>query len=130
MSRPVKISAFILAAVVMFLCGWAITYPGSDPKGMKYVFWKAGLYNMNASEATDAMVGDAYRDELVIGKTRTQLQKRFGPLISPADASPYLRGCYQNSAWSRRDVSFIANSAWMVVFDSDKSTELILVKGC
>jgi hypothetical protein len=76
------------------------------------------------------MVGDRNRDKLVVGKTKTQLQDKFGSLLSPTDISPYLRGCYQNSFWKDREVLFIGQSSWMVVFDVDKATNLVLVKGC
>jgi hypothetical protein len=125
------ISVIIVVVVVLFFGGWAMTYPSSsDPKNMKYVLWKAGLYKVSLDQATTAMVGDRNRDELVVGKTKAQLQDKFGSLLSPADASPYLRGCYQNSAWKDKDVLFIRESSWMVVFDGDKATNLVLVKGC
>jgi hypothetical protein len=132
MRRSVMIAVMIIVTVlVIFFGGWQLTYPESgDPKNMRYVFWKAGLYNMSLRQATSAMVGDAHRDELVLGKTRAQLQGRFGPLIPLVDASPYLRGCYENSARKGKDVLFIDNSSWMVVFDGDKAVELVLVKGC
>jgi hypothetical protein len=121
----------IVAFVVIFFGGWQLTYPDAqDPKNMRYVFWKAGLYNMSVSQATSTMVGDAHRDELVLGKTKSQLQERFGPLVPLADASPYLRGCYENSARKGKDVLFIAKSSWMVVFDGDTAVDLVLVKGC
>ncbi len=131
MRRRMLISVIIVVVVVLFFGGWAITYPSSsDPKNMKYVLWKAGLYKVSLDQATTAMVGDRKRDELVVGKTKAQLRDKFGSLLSPADASPYLRGCYQNSAWKDKDVLFLGQSPWMVVFDGDKATNLILVKGC
>lgn len=133
MRRRMLISMIIVVVVVvvLFFGGWAMTYPSSsDPKNMKYVLWKAGLYKVSLDQATTAMVGDRNRDELVVGKTKAQLQDKFGSLLSPADASPYLRGCYQNSAWKDKDVLFIRESSWMVIFDGDKATNLVLVKGC
>lgn len=108
-----------------------MTYPSdSDPKNIKYVLWKAGLYKINLDIAVDTMVGDAARDKMVVGKTKTQLRNRFGYLLTPADASQYLRDCYGNSYWKGRNVLFIRNSPWMVVFDGDIATNLVLVKGC
>ena len=77
-----------------------------------------------------AMIGDAGRDKIVVGKTKAQLHDRFGYLVTPGDASPYLRGCYQNSSWKDRGVLFIRKSPWMVVFDGDLASNLVLVKGC
>ena len=125
------ISVIIVVVVVAFFGGWALTYPSSsDPKNMQYVLWKAGLYKVSLDQATTAMIGDRSRDKLVVGKTKAQLRDKFGSLLSLADASPYLRGCYQNSSWKDRDVLFIGQSPWMVVFDGDQATNLVLIKGC
>jgi len=118
---------FSIAVVI----GWILTYPSeSDPKNIKYVLWKSGLYGMNLDKATGTMIGDGSSDELVVGKTRAQLRERFGYLSTPADVSQYLRNCYQNSSWKGREVLFIRKSPWMVVFDGDKATDLVLIKGC
>jgi len=131
MRRRMLISVIIFVVFTLFFGGWAMTYPSySDPKNMKYVLWKAGLYNVSLDQATTAMVGDRHRDEVVVGKTKAQLRDKFGSLLSPADASPYLRECFKNSSWKDRDVLFIGQSSWMVVFDGDKATNLVLVKGC
>jgi hypothetical protein len=131
--KKVSIRTVILALALLFavLMGWYFTYPSeSDPKNIRYVLWKNGLYGMNLDGATGTMIGDVRRDDLVVGRTKGQLRERFGYLLIPADASPYLRGCYQSSSWKDRDVLFIRKSAWMVVFDGDKATELVLIKGC
>jgi hypothetical protein len=121
---------FVIIIVVIFFGGWALTYPSPDPKSIQYVLWKADLYKLNVEEATGTMVGDRNRDRLVVGKTKAQLRDKFGSLLSPAEVSPYLSGCYQNSAWKDKDVLFIGESSWMVVFDGEKTTHLVLVKGC
>jgi len=131
MRSRMLISVIIVVVVVIFFSGWATTYPSSsDPKNIKYVLWKADLYKVSLDQATAAMVGDRNRDKLVVGQTKAQLRNKFGSLLSPTDASPYLRGCYQNSSWKDRDVLFIGQSSWMVVFDGDRATNLVLVKGC
>lgn len=132
MKRRVLIGVMIfVGAVAIFFGGWVLTYPGpEDPKNVGYVFWKAGLYNMSLRQATSTMVHDGGVDRLVVGKTRTQIEERFGPLVPLADASPYARGCYENSARTGKDVLFIAHSSWMIVFDDDRAVDLVLVKGC
>lgn len=105
-------------------------YPDGDPKNVKYVLWKAGLYRMNLDTAADTMIGDAGHDRLVVGKTRAQLRNKFGYLLTPGEASQYVRGCYQNSDWRNKEVLFIRQSPWMVVFHGDKATDLVLIKGC
>jgi hypothetical protein len=130
MKRRMLIFTVIVIAVVVFFGGWALMYPSPDPKNVRYVLWKADLYKLNLDEATGTMVGDRNRDKLVVGKTKSQLRDKFGPLLAPVDASPYLQGCYQNSPWKDRDVFFIGQSSWIVVFDGEKATNLVLVKGC
>jgi|SRR5581483_4809018 len=127
----ILVGLIVVLAVVLFFGGWAMIYPSpSDPQNMKYVLWKAGLYRVGLDRATAAMVGDRDRDRLVLGRTKAQLRNKFGYLLSPKDASPYLRGCYQSSPWKSKDVLFIGDSSWMIVFDDDKATSLLFVKGC
>jgi hypothetical protein len=132
MKSPLLRVAFIVIAVlVLSLALWSLTYPSSgDPKNIKYVLWKAGLYKLNPDVALATMVGDPDRDGLVLGRSKAQLRKEFGVLLSPDDASVYLRSCYENSSWKEKDVMFLGPSFWMVVFDHDKATELVLIKGC
>jgi hypothetical protein len=128
LARTVALALTFSVAVVI---GWALTYPTeSDPRNIKYVLWKNGFYGMNLDTATGTMIGDGSRENLVIGKTKVQLREKFGYLSTPADVPQYLRGCYQTSAWKDRDVLFIRKSPWMVTFDIDKATELVLIKGC
>jgi len=131
MRRRILITVIIVFVVVDFFGGWALTYPSSgDPRNMQYVLWKAGLYKVSLEQATTAMIGDRNRNKLVLNKTKEDLRDKFGSLLSPADASPYLRGCYENSSWKDKGVLFIGQSPWMVVFDDDRATNLVLIKGC
>jgi hypothetical protein len=121
----------ILTVALVGIATWLLTYPSaSDPKNIRYVLWKAGIYRMDPDTATETMIGDANRDKIVVGKTKLQLRDRFGYLVEPADTSTYVRGCYQNSSWKDRDVLFIRKSPWMVVFADDKATDLVFLKGC
>jgi hypothetical protein len=128
--RAMRIAIVSMALVLLFLGVWALTYPSGDPKSIGYVLWKLGLYKMNLNVATSTMTGDAGRNRLVIGRTETELQSRFGHLLAPGEATQYLRSCYQDSGWKDKKVRFIRNSSWMVVFDGDKATDLVLIKGC
>lgn len=131
MKKPVKLTlVVILGLSILFAAGWVSTYTSRDPKNLQYILWKAGVYKLDLSSATDTMIGDANSDKLVVGKTKAQIEKRFGPLLTPEQATPYLRGCWQDSDWKNKVVFFIENSPWMVVFDGDKATDLVLIKGC
>jgi hypothetical protein len=122
----VLVVAFSVAAVIV----WTVTYPEPDPKNIKYVLWKHGLYGMDLDTASQTMIGDAKREMLVLGKTKVELRGKFGYLSTLSEASPYLRGCYENSDWKGTDVLFIRKSPWMIVFSGDKATNLVLIKGC
>jgi hypothetical protein len=109
-----KTVALALAFFIAVVIGWAVTYPSdSDPKNIKYVLWKNGLYGMNLDVATGTMIGDGSREKLLIGKSKVQLQEKFGYLSTPADVSQYLRGGYETSAWKDRDALFIRNNPWI-----------------
>lgn len=128
-SLPVRIVVVIVFIAVLAIGGWSLSYPGDDPKGIKYVAWKAGLCKMDPDLAVGIMVGDANRDRLVVGKTKEQLRRRFGDLLTLEEAPEYYRQGHDDSAWKNSDVLFIRNSPWMIVFDGDRATRLILMKG-
>jgi|SRR5271163_4044812 len=122
--------ALVIAFSIAVVIAWALTYPEPDPKNIKYVLWKHGLYGMDLDTASNTMIGDANRKILVLGKTKAELRERFGYLSTLPETSPYLRGCYETSGWKGTDVLFIRKSPWMIVFSGDKATKLVLIKGC
>lgn len=121
-----------LGSVLVILISWTLMYPSrNDPKNMKYVLWKVGIIRAEPQGATDAMIGDEHREELVVGKKKTDIRNRFGSLLAPTQVSPYLRKCYQQSAWKNKaDVLFIGQSSWMIIFDGERATNLVFIKGC
>lgn len=125
----------LLAIPIAILCsiavGWALVYPqSSDPKNIEYMLWKNGLYRINLDAATDAIIGDPNVSKLVVGQTKDQLRRRFGYLQTPAESMGYLKSCHQWPVAKDKDALFIRRSTWMVVFDGETATQLILVKGC
>ena len=127
LTRAVTLLLVCLSAAIAV---WALTYPSeNDPKNIRYVLWKHDLYRMNLDTAVGTMIGDISREKLVVGKTRTQLQKKFGYLKSPSDAHPYMKACYLESPWKDRDVLLIRDGPWMVLFFGEKTTNLRLCKG-
>jgi hypothetical protein len=129
-----KLLVLAISALALFALGilvWHAQYPDdSDRKSLRYTLWKHNLYGMNLDVAADLMVGDPGRDRIAVGKTKGELRERFGYLLGPGDASPYLRTCFESSPWRDRDVLFIRKSHWMVVFDGERAANLILIKGC
>ncbi len=131
MTKPTKILIAVLVVFVAVMGGWFALYPSArDSKSMQYRLWKAGLFNLSVSEASDAMVGDPNRDALIVGKTKSQLETKFGHLLGLNEVSPYFKEFYMsNPAWRHETPSFIKDSAWMILFEHDKGRELVLVKG-
>jgi len=128
---PVRAITLLLVSLAAAIVIWSLTYPSeNDPKNIKYVLWKHDLYPMNLDRATGAMIGDASREKLVVGKTKTQLQKKFGYLKSPSEAHPYVRACYLESPWKDQNVLVIRDGPWMVRFSGENATDLPLCKGC
>ena len=85
MRRPLLILLIFIVVLGAFFGGWELTYPSdSDPKNFRYVFWKAGARKMDLDAATAALVGDANRDKLVVGKSVSELRVRFGFLLDPS----------------------------------------------
>jgi hypothetical protein len=126
-----RIVVAVLISIAAPVAVWILTYPSaSDPKNIRYVLWKHGLYRMDIDTASGIMIGDANSEMLVLGKTKVELREKFGYLSTLPVASPYLRGCYESSDWNGKDVLFIRNSPWMIVFSGDKATQLVLIKGC
>ena len=131
MRKPrARIVMLVFALLVTVAVVWILMYPSeNDPKNIKYVLWKSNLYSMNLDNAMSAMIGDIGREKLVVGKNKMQLRRKFGYLVAPAEAHPYMRSCYLESPWKDRDVLLIRNGPWTVVFSGDKATELVLCKG-
>jgi hypothetical protein len=119
---------FALTLGIVFC--WNAMYPSeSDPKNIHYVLWKAGLYPLDPDVALDTMIGDRHRDNLVIGKTREDLNRKFGQLRSPPEAAEYYRKAYEEGPYHGLDVSFLRGSPWMVVFEKGRASRLALIKG-
>jgi hypothetical protein len=123
-------ATFGLVFVIVFVIGWSLMYPSeNDPKNIKYVFWKVGLYRMDLDTAVGTMIGDRKREKLVIGKTKDQLRGKFGFLLLPSEAGPYMQACYAESAWKQNaTVLLLRRGPWMVKFDGDTATDLMLCK--
>jgi len=74
-----RITTLVLTLSVFAVIGWTLTYPSeSDPKNIKYVLWKIGLYRMNLDAAAGTMIGDGNSEKLVIGKTKRNCEKSLG----------------------------------------------------
>ena len=67
-------------------------------------------------------------DQLALGKTKRQLEERFGFVRTADQVSPYLRD-YCAAARSSTDVRFLNLSDYMVIMKQDRAVGLVLCKG-
>jgi hypothetical protein len=124
---------FGVSVVLIFLgvALWEALFHGpNDTKDLRYQGWRLGIYPFSLDQATSTMILDVHRDDLVIGKTRGELVKRFGYVISLDQASDYIKYCYSNSDYRGKQVLFLRKSNWQVVMKNGRAEELVLVKGC
>jgi hypothetical protein len=129
----VSARSLVIAICVIFcaMAGWEVMFHGSnDTKDLRYQGWKLGIFPFDLDQATSTMILDAHRDELVLGKTRADLATRFGYVTSLAEASDYIKYCYNNSDYLGKQVLFLRRSNWQVVMNDDHAVDLVLVKGC
>ncbi|MBB5057568.1 hypothetical protein HDF16_002274 [Granulicella aggregans] len=108
---------------------WHLIYPGYyDPKSIAYLGWKFHVLPMEPVRALNTMTHGPNSDRLVLGKSRQQLQQRFGFVRTVDQVSPYLRD-YCAAARPGADLLFLNSSDWMVVMQRDRAVELVLCKG-
>jgi hypothetical protein len=127
MKRVLSLGA---VAIVAFVLLWDMAYPDYDRKNLHYVGWKLGLLPMDSRRAVSAMTRDGGSKGLVIGKTREQLEHRFGSILTVSQVGPYLRD-YCAAAWPGAEVFFLMSDSedLMVVMERGRAVELVLCKG-
>ena len=73
---------------------------------------------------------DPERDQLVIGATEIQLKNRFGYIRPLEEVSLYYQQCLgQSPARQGKTAVFLRDTAYMVVMDRGKGSDLVLCKG-
>jgi hypothetical protein len=103
--------------------------PAVDPS-IRYLAWKHGLIGMDLDRATGEMNLDVHRDSIVIGKTRQQLNEKFGYTNPLEQATPYVKNCLLNSSHADGDVVQLRRSDWVVLMQDGRAVQLISVEGC
>jgi len=83
--------AIASAILIVGILVWWLTYPqSSDPKNMRYVLWKAGVYKMDLDQATGTMIGDRASERMVVGKTKGELRENLDTSLYPWTQHPIL----------------------------------------
>ena len=126
MKRTILIAMLAFAAIIAL---WQATYPDQfDPKGLHYVLWKWHLLPMDPHRALSIMFHDNYAEDLVLGMSQQELERRFGFVRTVDQVSPYLRD-YCAAARPGADVLFLNSNDMMVVMRKGKAAELVVCKG-
>ena len=109
---------------------WLFLIPNKyDAKNARYLGWRYGLPTLSTEDALLTMAVDSHHDDLVIGKSRDELEKRFGFVTTLAETDDYNRACYRE--YHKGDqVLFLRKSRWMIVMQDNRAKEMIYVKGC
>ena len=115
----------------LFIAGWAALYRGYyDPKNIAFVLWRHDLWKIDKDRALSIMTHAQDPDSLVVGKTRSEIAEKFGPLTPMTEASAYVRGCASQEELTSGNTMMLRHSEWMVTFSGDQAIRLTLVKGC
>lgn len=114
---------------VALLLGVFTRDPAVDPS-IRYLAWKHGLIGMDLDRATGELNLDVHRETLIVGKTRQQLNEKFGFTNSLEEATPYVRSCVLNSPYGKSEVLQLRRSNWVVVMQGRRAAQLISVEGC
>ena len=127
--------AFAILALVLLLgleAGfWMLTYPdAADPKNLKYVLWKHGLYHLDPPSVLAALGHDAEANKIVLGRSRKEVEAMLGPLV-PIEGPHYIASCWAHSPWPEDHIFFVDNEFWFyVVFENDRAVGFGIAKGC
>jgi hypothetical protein len=125
-----NILMILFITLFIVIGGWICLYPSAnDPKNLGYLLWKLGICDISVENAVCAMIGDNSRETIIIGKTKTKIEKRFGRLMASEEAPIYFIN-YCNSLKSpSNEVYLIRNSPWIILFKNGVAVDLILFKG-
>ena len=116
--------------ILLALAAWETFYYGPyEHKDLRDQSWKLGVYPLKIDGALETMVVDPHRDTLVLGKTKEQLESKFG-YVSSIGNNSYVSHCYNNSSYRGTSALIIRDSNWMVVMKDGRAVKLVLAKGC
>jgi len=136
-SKCIAAIFFVAVGMVLsagILLAWIGLYPEDvDPKNLEYVLWKHGLnQNMNLDHAIAGMIHDRDPVSIIKGLSREQLTERFG-YVHNRDQVPGLSNCYapgfHGTRLEGKEVAFLRDGPWLVIFDHGKAIDLGLCKG-
>ena len=70
---------------------------------------------------------DAERNELIKGKTKEAISKKFGFIRERQNPNEYQKG--YNDVYPDKEIIWLGNSAWLVLMENGQGTTMKLVKG-
>jgi hypothetical protein len=120
----------VVLAPVIAVEVWLFLIPDKyDARNARYVGWRFGLPTLDVEDALATMTRDSQRDTLVVGKSREELEGRFGFVSSLDQAPTNMKLCYAEHHKGEQ-VLFLRHSEWMVVMKDGHATGLFQSKDC
>jgi hypothetical protein len=133
MTNKRRWSLILIVVCIPFLfvaCWAALFHDDYDRKSLQQILWRHDLWKIDKDRSLSIMTHAPDPDSLVVGKTRSQIEDKFGPLTPMSEASAYVRGCATQEELTSGNSVMLRHSEWMVTFSGDRAVKLTLVKGC
>ena len=127
-----NVSIALAAGVALIACVfsiWFYLYPAPSGRCPQYVLWKLGLSQINTKVLFYSMADDPRREQLVLGHTIAELEGRFGRLRTRDEATTEYQKCYSDVLFLDKDIRWLGDSPWLVIFKHVRATELHFMKG-
>lgn len=127
---PPRSLAIVILGLPIFVLALEVWdhWGASDPRNLQYILWKAGYYKMDRGRAFETFYIDPGAEKFIVGKTRAQIEAAFGPLPEASPDEPYLKICFPGWPFAGKQV--LRMNPFIIVFEGQRASELILVKGC
>jgi hypothetical protein len=121
----------VVSIPLLLVVSWAALFQDDyDPKSFQQILWRHDLWKIDKDRALSIMTHAPNPDSLVVGKTRSEISNKFGPLTPMSEVSSYVRSCASQEELSSGNAMMLRHSDWKVTFSGDRAIRLTLVKGC
>ena len=121
----------VVCIPLLLVASWAALFHDDyDPKSIQQILWRHDLWKIDKDRALSIMTHAPDPDSLVVGKTRSEIAEKLGPLTPMSEASAYVQSCASQEELSSGNTMMLRHSEWKVTFSGDRAVRLTLVKGC
>ena len=117
-----------VAAIACVFGIWSYLFPAPSDRCPQYLLWKLGLIQINRRVIFSSMARDSHREQLVLGQTIAELEGRFGRLRTRDEGTSIQKS--RIAGWLLdKDIRWLDDTPWLVIFVNRRATELHLLKG-